>query len=161
MVNNTISLLPSNNENQLMLTMIDEAMRLFGFQCLLIDYKDINMYLDDQTLSNAFDYRILLQEYIDKKILANLSWQHIEKQQQGQVAFAPIQWGGRHFSVVEHMIIKLFNGDLWEVAEVNRTYLVGLWYVVRLVPYVPEKDRPREEKQMKSNYFDPLRQEVF
>jgi hypothetical protein len=161
MVNNTISLLPSNNENQLMLTMIDEAMRLFGFQCLLIDYKDINMYLDDQTLSNAFDYRILLQEYIDKKILANLSWQHIEKQQQGQVAFAPIQWGGRHFSVVEHMVIKLFNGDLWEVAEVNRTYLVGLWYVVRLVPYVPEKDRPREEKQMKSNYFDPLRQEVF
>ena len=161
MVNNTISLLPSNNENQLMLTMIDEAMRLFGFQCLLIDYKDINMYLDDQTLSNAFDYRILLQEYIDKKILANLSWQHIEKQQQGQVAFAPIQWGGRHFSVVEHMVIKLFNGDLWEVAEVNRTYLVGLWYVVRLVPYVPEKDRLREEKQMKSNYFDPLRQEVF
>lgn len=161
MVNNTVSLLPSNNENQLMLTMIDEAMRLFGFQCLLIDYKDINMYLDDQTLSNAFDYRILLQEYIDKKILANLSWQHIEKQQQGQVAFAPIQWGGRHFSVVEHMVIKLFNGDLWEVAEVNRTYLVGLWYVVRLVPYVPEKDRPREEKQMKSNYFDPLRQEVF
>ena len=45
MINNTVSLLPSNNENQLMLTMIDEAMRLFGFQCLLIDYKDITMYL--------------------------------------------------------------------------------------------------------------------
>lgn len=161
MINNTMSLLPSDNENHLMLTMIDEAMRLFGFQCLLIDYKDINIYLDDQTLSHAFDYRILLQEYIDKKILANLSWQNVEKQQPGQVAFCPIQWGGRHFSVVEHMVIKLFNGDLWEVGEVNRSYLVGLWYVVKLVPYVPEKDRPREEKQMKSNFFDPLRQEVF
>ena len=59
------------------------------------------------------------------------------------------------------MVIKLFNGDLWQVAEVNRTYLVGLWYVVRIVPYVPEKDRPREEKQMKSNFMDPRRQEVF
>lgn len=161
MDNTTVSLLPTNNENQLMLTMIDEAMRLFGFQCLLIDIKDINMYLDDQTLEHAFDYRILLQEYIDKKILANLSWQNVEKQQQGQVIFAPIQWGGRHFSIVEHMVIKLFNGDLWQVAEVNRTYLVGLWYVVRIVPYIPEKDRPREEKQMKSNFIDPRRQEVF
>lgn len=156
-----ISLLPSNNENKLMLSMIDEAMRLFGFQCLLIDYKNINMYLDNQKLDHAFDYRILLQEYIDKKILANLTWQNTEKQQNGQVAFAPIQWGGNHFSVVEHMVIKLFNGDLWEIAEVNRTYLVGLWYVIKMVPYVPEKDRPREEKQMKTEYVHPLRQEVF
>ena len=156
-----ISLLPSNNETHLMLTMIDEAMRLVGLQCLLIDYKDINLYLDDQTLEHAFDYRILLQDYVDKKLVANLKWQNIEKQEQGQVAFAPIQWGGRHFSVVEHMVLKLYNGDLWEVAEVNRTYLVGLWYIIKIVPYVPEKDRPREEKQMKSQYFDPLRQEVF
>lgn len=160
-MNNTVSLLPSNNEYNLQLSMIDESMRLLGFQCMLIDIKDINMYLDDRTLSHAFDYRILLQEYIDKKILANLSWQNIEKQQQGQVAFAPIQWGGRHFSIVENMVIKLFNGDLWQVKEVNRTYLVGLWYIIKIVPYVPEKDRPREEKQMKSQFFDPLRQEVF
>ena len=59
-MNNTVSLLPSENENHLMVTMIDEAMRLYGFQCLLIDIKDINMYLDDRTLDNAFDYRILL-----------------------------------------------------------------------------------------------------
>ena len=155
------SLLPSENENKLMLTMIDEAMRLFGFQCLLIDIKDINMYLDDRTLSHAFDYRILLQEYIDKRILANLSWQNIEKQEQGQVAFAPIQWGGNHFSVVEKQVLKLFNGDLWQVAEVNRSYLVGIWYVIRIVPYVPEKDRPREEKQMKSQFVDPMRQEIY
>jgi hypothetical protein len=161
MDNTTVSLLPTPNENRLMLMMIDEAMRLYGFQCLLIDIKDINMYLDDRDLSHAFDYRILMQDYIDKKILANLSWQNIEKQQQGQVAFVPIQWGGRHFSVVEKMVIKLFNGDLWQVAEVNRTYLVGLWYVIKMVPYVPEKDRPREEKQMKSNFVDPRRQEVF
>lgn len=161
MDNTTVSLLPTENEHRLMLMMIDEAMRLFGFQCLLIDIKDVNMYLDDQTLSNAFDYRILLQEYIDKRILANLSWQNIEKQQPGQVAFAPIQWGGNHFSVVEHMVIKLFNGDLWQVAEVNKTYLVGLWYVIRMVPYVPEKDRPRDEQQMKSNFLDPRRQEVY
>lgn len=161
MDNTTVSLLPTENEHRLMLMMIDEAMRLFGFQCLLIDIKDINMYLDDQTLSHAFDYRILIQEYIDKRILANLSWQNIEKQQPGQVAFAPIQWGGNHFSVVEHMVIKLFNGDLWQVAEVNKTYLVGLWYVIRMVPYVPEKDRPRDEQQMKSNFLDPRRQEVY
>lgn len=160
-MSDTVSLLPTENENRLMLTMIDEAMRLFGFQCLLIDYKDINMYMDDRTLSHAFDYRILMQEYIDKRLLANLSWQHIDKQEAGQVAFMPIQWGGRHFSVVEHMVIELFNKELWQIAEVNRTYLVGLWYVVRLVPYVPEKDRPREEKQMKSNFFDPMRKEVF
>jgi hypothetical protein len=156
-----ISLLPSNNETHLMLTMIDEAMRLYGLQCLLIDYKDINLYMDDQTLSHAYDYRILLQDYVDKKIVANLRWQNIEKQEQGQVAFAPIQWGGRHFSVIEHQVIKLYNGDLWEIAEVNRAYLVGIWYVIKIVPYVPEKDRPREEKQMKSQYVDPLRQEVF
>lgn len=156
-----MSLLPSDNEYNLQLIMIDEAMRLYGFQCLLIDFKDINMYLDNQSLSHAYDYRILLQEYIDKKILANLSWQNTEKQQQGQVAFAPIQWGGRHFSIVDHQVIKLFNGDLWEVAEVNKTYLVGLWYVIKIVPYVPEKDRERESRQMKSNFVDPKRPEVF
>lgn len=156
-----MSLLPSDNEYNLQLIMIDEAMRLYGFQCLLIDFKDINMYLDNQTLSHAYDYRILLQEYIDKKILANLSWQNTEKQQQGQVAFAPIQWGGRHFSIVDHQVIKLFNGDLWEVSEVNKTYLVGLWYVIKIVPYVPEKDRERESRQMKSNFVDPKRPEVF
>ena len=154
-----MSLLPSDNEYNLQLIMIDEAMRLYGFQCLLIDFKDINMYLDNQSLSHAYDYRILLQEYIDKKILANLSWQNTEKQL--DLAFAPIQWGGRHFSIVDHQVIKLFNGDLWEVAEVNKTYLVGLWYVIKIVPYVPEKDRERESRQMKSNFVDPKRPEVF
>ena len=57
MDNTTVSLLPTPNENRLMLMMIDEAMRLYGFQCLLIDIKDINMYLDDRDLSHAFDYR--------------------------------------------------------------------------------------------------------
>lgn len=156
-----ISILPSDNEYNLQLRMIDEAMRLCGFQCWLIDFKDINMYLDDQSLDHAYDYRILLQEYIDKKILANLAWQNSEKQQQGQVAFAPIVWGGRHFSVVDHQVIKLFNGDLWQIAEVNKTYLVGVWYVIRIVPYIPEKDRDRDGQQMKSMFFNPLRPEVY
>lgn len=156
-----ISLLPSENENRLMLTMIDEAMRLYGFQCILIDIKDINMYLDDRSLSHAYDYRVLLQDYIDKRILANLSWQHIESKEAGQVMFAPIQWGGVRFSLVENQVIKLFNGDLWQIKEINKSYLVGLWYVIKVVPYVPEKDRSREEQQMKSQFLDPFRQEVF
>lgn len=155
------SLLPSNNENSLMLTMIDESMRLYGFQCILIDYKDLNLYEDNRELTHSYDYRILLQDYIDKRILANLSWQHIEKGEQGQVAFCPIQWGGKKFSLVEQMVIRLFNGDLWQIKEINRAYLVGLWFIVKLVPYVPEKNRPREEKQMKTQFLDPFRQEVF
>lgn len=156
-----MSLLPTVVENNLVLHMVDEAFSLFGIDCKLFDFTTINRYLDDRSLVEiGVDYKILLQEYIDKKILNNIHWMNIEKGQQGVTAFAPIKYQDIGFHLSEKQVIELYNGDLWQITEINRTYLVGLCYILRLVPYREEANRERAEKQMKTNFVRTLEEEI-
>lgn len=148
-----ISLLPSANENQLMLNLIDESMRLFGIDITLYDVKSINMYLDDQVLQEGHPYKMLLQDYIDSRILANLKWCDTDVDGESIVAFMPIQYNNVKFKLIEHMVIHLENGDTYQIKEINKSYLVGLWYIVKLLAYMPETNRARPELQMKTNFL--------
>ena len=148
-----LSLLPTKDEVNMMLSSYDEAIQLYGIEAKLINIETINLYLDDRTLTNYYlPYKLLLQEYIDKRILNNLVWLNNEKGENYIVAFMPIVYLGNRYNIRVHQVVEIYNSDLWQIAEISRSYLVGICYVVKLVPYVQEENRRKEEDQMKSNY---------
>ena len=142
----------------MMLNTYDEAIQLYGIEAKLINIEEINLYLDDRTLSKYhLPYKVLLQDYIDKKILNNLVWLNNERSDSSIVAFMPIVYLGNRYKLCVHQVLELYNGDLWQISEISRSYLVGICYVVKLIPYIQEENRPKEKDQMKSNYnINPL-----
>ncbi len=154
------SLLFSAKERQLVLNHIDEAYRLFGVSCTIYDVSSMNMYLDDRTLKTGIPYKILLQEYVDTRLLSNLKWSTIDADKESIIALAPIQLCGRNFNLREFNVIKLCNGDTYQIREVNSTYLISTHYVFKLISYKEEQNRPRAEKQMKTNFLNTMHEEI-
>ena len=153
------SLLYSDKEFHLIRRFIDEAYRLFGLDCRLYDISSSNLYLDDRTLKDGVPYKILLQEYIDTRLLANLKWNTLDANRESFIALAPIQLCSNKYNLREFNVIRLANGDTYQIREVNSAYLLNLHYVIRLISYKDEENRPRVEKQMKTNYFVTTREE--
>lgn len=154
------SLLFSDKERQLVLKMTDESFRLYGIDCTLYDVSSMNMYLDDRILQKGVCYKILLQEYADTRLLSNLKWSTIDADKEAIIALAPIQYNGNKFNLREFNVIRLCNGDEYQVREVNSSYLIGTLYVLKLIAYKDEPNRPRAEKQMKTNYLHVDREEI-
>ena len=155
-----ISLLLSDKEQCLYKNFIDEAMRLYGIDCKVYDVNTMNMYLDDRTLSSGLPYKILLQDYVDTRLLANLKWSTVDANRESIMALMPIQYNNKNYSLREFNVIEICNGDKYQIREVNKTYLIGLWYVVKLITYREEDNRPRETNQMKTNYLKTDREEI-
>ena len=70
-----------------MLKMIDESMRLFGIDCTLYDISSMNMYLDDRVLKSGVQYKVLMQDYVDTRLLSNLRWSTIDVNKESIIAF--------------------------------------------------------------------------
>lgn len=155
-----ISLLLSDKEQCLYKNFIDEAMRLYGIDCTVYDVESMNLYLDDRTLSSGLPYKILLQDYVDTRLLANLKWSTVDANRESIMALMPIQYNNKNYSLREFNVIEICNGDKYQIREVNKTYLIGLWYVVKLITYREEDNRPRETNQMKTNYLKTDREEI-
>ena len=155
-----ISLLLSDKEQCLYKNFIDEAMRLYGIDCTIYDVNSMNMYLDDRTLSSGKPYKILLQDYVDTRLLANLRWSTVDANRESIMALMPIQYNSKNYNLREFNVIEICNGDKYQIREVNKTYLIGLWYVVKLITYREEDNRPREVKQMKTNFLRTDREEI-
>ena len=130
-----VSLLPSGKENKLVLNFIDEAMRLFGIDCKLYDVSSMNMYLDDRILSECKFYKLLLQDYVDTRLLSNLKWSTVDFNKESIMALMPLQYNNQKFCLREFNVIELKDGTKYQIREVNSTYLVGVWYVVKLIAY--------------------------
>ena len=153
------SLLYSDKEYHLILKQISEAYKLFGLDCTLYDISSSTMYLDDRTLKQGVPYKVLLQEYVDTRLLANLKWNTLDANRESFLALAPIQLCDRKYNLREFNVIRLANGDTYQVREVNSAYLLNTHYVLRLISYKDEQNRPRVEKQMKTNYLVTTREE--
>lgn len=154
------SLLYSNKEKCVYTNFIDEAFRLFGVDAVIYDVHSQNMYLDDRILDKGVPYKILLQEYVDTRLLANLRWSTIDADRESIIALAPIQYCGNKFNIHEFSVIKLANGDVYQVREVSSQYLLHMSYALKLITYKEEQNRPRCESQMKTNYFNSTREEI-
>ena len=154
------SLLFSDKERQLVLKMTDESFRLYGIDCTLYDVSSMNMYLDDRILQKGVCYKILLQEYADTRLLSNLKWSTIDADKEAIIALAPIQYNGNKFNLREFNVIRLCNGDTYQIREVNSAYLISTMYVLKLISYMNEPNRQREIKQMKTNYFNVDKEEI-
>lgn len=153
------SLLFSDKELCLTRNFIDEAYRLFGIDCVVFDVLSMNLYLDDRNLSHGVPYKILLSEYVDTRLLSDLKWSTLDADREAITALAPIQYNGDKFNLREFSVIRLCNGDTYQIREVNSTYLLSTHYAIKLITYRDEKNRPREEKQMKTNYLNTTREE--
>lgn len=154
------SLLFSNKEKCLVLSQTDEAFRLFGIDCEIYDVESMNLYLDDRALSKGVPYKILLQEYVDTRLLANLKWSTLDGNVESKMALMPIVYNGNKFNLREFNVIKLCNGDMYQIREVNSAYLLHTNYVVKLITYKNEDNRLREEKQMKTNFLRTNKVEI-
>jgi hypothetical protein len=118
------------------------------------------MYLDDRDLAAGVPYKILLQEYVDTRLLSNLRWSTLDGDKEAILALAPMELCNRKFNLKEFNVIKLYNGDCYQIREVNSQYLFGVHYVLKLIAYANEKNRPRAEKQMKTNYLLTTKEEI-
>lgn len=154
------SLLFSDKERDLVLKSTSEAFKLFGIDCKVYDVSSMNMYLDDRILQQGVPYKILLQEYADTRLLSNLKWSTFDADKEAIIALAPIQYCNKQFNLREFNVIRLCNGDLYQIREINSSYLIGTLYVLKLISYKDEKNRPRAEKQMKTNYLYTDREEL-
>ena len=153
------SLLFSDKELCLVRQFVDEAFRVYGIDCTLYDVSSMSMYLDDRTLTNGVPYKILLQEYVDTRLLSNLKWSTIDSDRESIMAIAPIIYNGAKYSLREFNVIRLCNGDLYQIREVNSAYLLNVNYALKLISYKDEDNRNRAEKQMQSNYLRTDREE--
>lgn len=153
------SLLFSAKERKLILDQVDESYKLFGIDCTIYDISSMTMYSDDRVLKEGIPYKILLQEYVDTRLLSNLKWSTLDANREAIMALAPIQLGGKTYNLREFDVIKLCNGDMYQIREINSSYLLHTHYVLKLITYQDEKNRPREEKQMKTNYLVTDREE--
>ena len=153
------SLLYSDKEQHLILKQIDEAFRLFGIDCTLYDISSSTMYLDDRILKQGVPYKILLPEYVDTRLLANLKWSTIDVNKESITVLAPMQLCSKRYNLREFNVIRLVNGDTYQVREVNSAYLLNLNYALKLITYRDEPNRPRVENQMKTNYLTTIREE--
>ena len=154
------SLLYSDREKNVYTNFIDEAFKLFGVDCVIYDISSQNMYLDDRILNKGVPYKILLQEYVDTRLLSNLRWSTIDADREATIALAPIQYCGNKFNIHEFSVIKLANGDVYQVREVSSQYLLHMSYVLKLITYKEEQNRPRNESQMKTNSLNSNREEI-
>ena len=154
------SLLFSAKEKQLVLRQVDEAYRFFGIDCSIYDVSSMNMYLDDRILKSGQPYKILLQDYVDTRLLSNLKWSTIDADRESIIALAPIQLCGKKYYLREFNVIRLCNGDTYQIREVNSTYLLNTHYILKLITYREEQNRPREEKQMKTNFLNTIHEEI-
>ena len=154
------SLLYSDKEKGVYSNFIAEAFKLFGISCTIYDIHSANMYLDDRVLDKGIPYKILLQEYVDTRLLANLKWSTIDADREAIVALAPIEYCGKKFNIHEFSVIKLANGDVYQVREVSSQYLLHMSYALKLITYKEEQNRPRNESQMKTNYLNSTREEI-
>lgn len=154
------SLLLSNKEEKLHLNIIDEAMKLFGIDCTLFDLSSMTLYHDDRKLQDGVPYKLLLQDYVDTRLLSNLRWSTIDADKESIMAFMPIQYMNKRYNLREFNVIKICNGDTYQIREVNSQYLLNTWYIVKLIAYHDEKNRPREVKQMKTNFLHTTREEI-
>lgn len=153
------SLLFSAKERKLILDQVDESYKLFGIDCTIYDISSMTIYGDDRVLKEGVPYKILLQEYVDTRLLSNLKWSTLDANREAIMALAPIQLGGKTYNLREFDVIKLCNGDMYQIREINSSYLLHTHYVLKLITYQDEKNRPREEKQMKTNYLVTDREE--
>ena len=126
------SLLFSDKELHLTRKFIDEAYRLFGIDCTLYDLQSSNLYLDDRILKSGVPYKILLQEYVDTRLLSNLKWSTIDLNREAIIALSPIQYCGKQFNLREFNVIRLSNGDTYQIREVNSTYLLQTHYALKI-----------------------------
>lgn len=154
------SLLLSEKEKCVIRHQTDEAYRLYGIDCTLYEVTSMNMYLDDRDLAVGVPYKILLQEYVDTRLLSNLRWSTLDGDKEAILALAPMELCNRKFNLKEFNVIKLYNGDCYQIREVNSQYLFGIHYVLKLIAYANEKNRPRAEKQMKTNYLLTTKEEI-
>lgn len=153
------SLLFSDKELCLTRKFIDEAYKLFGIDCTIYDLSSSNLYLDDRVLQAGVPYKILLQDYVDTKLLANLKWSTIDLNTEAIVALSPIQYCGKQFNLREFNVIRLCNGDTYQIREVCSSYLLNTHYALKLITYRDEQNRPRKENQMRTNYLKTMREE--
>lgn len=154
------SLLYSDKEKCLYDSFISEAFKLFGISCMLYDVHSTNMYNDDRILDKGVPYKILLQEYVDTRLLANLRWSTIDADREAIIALAPLTYCGKKYNLHEFSVIKLANGDVYQIREVNSQYLLHMSYALKLITYKEEDNRPRKESQMKTNYMNTTREEL-
>lgn len=155
-----VSLLYSDKEKQLIIRQTDEAFRLYGIDATIYDVSSMCMYLDDRVLKSGLPYKILLQDYVDMRLLSNLKWSTVDADKESIMALMPIQYCGRKYNLREFNVIKLCNGYTYQIREVNKAFLIGTCYVVKLITYKEEDNRPRDEKQMKTNYLKTTREEL-
>lgn len=154
------SLLFSDKEKCLTLRITDEAFRLYGIDCTIYDVKEMNMYLDDRTLANGVPYKILLQDYVDTRLLSNLKWSTLDADKESIMALMPIVYNGNKYNLREFNVVRLCNGDTYQIREVNSAYLLHTNYVVKMISYKDEENRPREEKQMQTNFLRTDKEEI-
>lgn len=154
------SLLFSDKEKCLTLRITDEAFRLYGIDCTIYDVREMNLYLDDRTLANGVPYKILLQDYVDTRLLSNLKWSTLDADKESIMALMPIVYNGNKYNLREFNVVRLCNGDTYQIREVNSAYLLHTNYVVKMISYKDEENRPREEKQMQTNFLRTDKEEI-
>ena len=68
--------------------------------------------------------------------------------------YIPFQFGDRKLNIVKDQVLCI-NDDDWRITAVNDTYLIGLWYVCTVVPFIREEERPREKARHQTQFFNP------
>lgn len=140
-------LLPSIEEQDLLASQVNEALNLYGVSITLFDSEKISMYGDSINLKEGVRTKLLLDEAPPRPLLKNLGWFESGKEEQATIAYMSFSEAGNIQEVRRDSIVVFPDRLSMKIADVNRQYLNGVWYIVKLVPWGRDRVSHKEEKR--------------
>lgn len=157
-----MSLLPSKEEITLLLDWVQESLALYGQDVVVYSRDSYSMYLDDTKYSGGTSLKVLLQNNPRKKLLDDLGWYQEFKDTQSTLVFLPYAIDGKVVHLREKDVLLFNDHTPLMIAQLNRDFLYGLWFVAQCVPFeMDNKEVGRESVGTQSKFFRQDREEVF
>lgn len=139
------SLMPNDNERRLLVNQIKEALLLFGSRAKIYLPEAESFYKDKQELGEGIEIRLLLEENPERRVLNNLGWYNAEEKP--TLVFTSCYREESPLEITQDAVIVLENSYALRVEEVNKRYLLGIWYTLKCVPWVKDRYKGEEERQ--------------
>lgn len=157
-----MSLLPTSQELKLLGSQVEEALNLFGTPVSRFRASSKSMYDDKVTPGDGDQLKVLLEENPSRKLLNSLGWWTGSVEDGVLVVYIPLTVNGNPTNPQRDDLLVFPDRSPYRVQEINRTFLNGVWYVLKCNHYVrDERDVSKEKVGTKSTFLSSPRKEVL
>lgn len=131
-------LLPNKGELEMSVRVVEESLRLFGVDATLYQKETMSMYADDVNVGGGINLKVMFENNPKKRLLDDLGWFQEYKESESSILFLPYSVNGTQIVPRDYDVLVFKDRVALQITEVAQNYLVGVWYVVKCVPYMKD-----------------------